>query len=329
MNLSIIVVTHNTREMTIECVRSILEQTTRVQYELIVFDSGSTDGTSEAIRERFPTVKLITSGRDVGFGKANNLAAKGARGRRLLLINPDTVVLDHAIDCLSEFADTTPECRIWGGRTVFADGSLNPSSCWRFATLWSVFCWAVGLNLFKRSVAFNPEAYPGWKRDSVRSVDIVSGCFFLIDRALWQELGGFDPVFFMYAEEADLCIRARRLGAQPKITPTATIVHYGGASYPQKSEFRIHLLAGRVTLMDRHWSPLSRTIGRKLYLLMCLTRWLGYAVAAALLGSGSSRESARQWYEVWGSRWRWVNGWTEAAVNAASPQDSKTAGQFG
>src|SRR3954453_16300686 len=124
MNVSIIVVTHNTREMTIECIRSILEQTTKVQYELIVFDSGSGDGSAEAIRERFPTVKLITSEQDVGFAKGNNLAAKVAQGRRLLLINPDTVVLDHAVDSLNEFADATPECRIWGGRTVFADGSL-------------------------------------------------------------------------------------------------------------------------------------------------------------------------------------------------------------
>jgi GT2 family glycosyltransferase len=329
MDLSIIVVTHNTREMTIECIRSILEQTTRVRYELIVFDSGSTDGSSEAISERFPSVKLMTSPRDLGFGKANNIAAKGAEGTRLLLINPDTVVLDHAIDRLNDFADMTPECRIWGGRTVFADGSLNPASCWKFATLWSVFCWAVGLNLFKGSVVFNSEAYPDWKRDSVRSVDIVSGCFFLIDRAFWQDLGGFDPVFFMYAEEADLCIRARKLGAQPKITPTATIIHYGGASYPQKGELRIHLLAGRVTLMDRHWSAFSRTIGRQLYSLMPLTRWLGYAAAAALLRNGNYRANASEWHEVWGSRWRWVNGWTDAAVNAASPEDSNTAGQFG
>jgi len=295
---------------------------------LIVFDSGSRDGSAEAIKERFPTVKLITSGQDVGFGKANNLAAKAAQGHRLLLINPDTVVLDHAIDRLNEFADVTPECRIWGGRTVFADGSLNPASCWRFATLWSVLCWAVGLNLFKRSVVFNSEAYPDWKRDSVRSVDIVSGCFFLIDRALWEELGGFDPVFFMYAEEADLCIRARKLGAQPKITPTATIIHYGGASYPQKSELRIHLLAGRVTLMDRHWSPLSRMIGRRLYSLITLTRWLGYAAAAAVLRDEDYRARAREWYEVWANRWRWANGWTEAAVNAVSGEDS-SAGQFG
>jgi hypothetical protein len=329
MDVSIVAVTYNTREMTIECIRSILEQTTRVRYELIVFDNGSTDGSSEAIRERFPTVKLITSERDIGFGKANNIAAKGAQGRRLLLINPDTVVLDHAIDCLNEFADTAPECRIWGGRTVFSDGSLNPASCWKFATLWSVFCWAVGLNLFKGSVAFNPEAYPGWKRDSVRSVDIVSGCFFLIDRAFWQDLGGFDPVFFMYAEEADLCIRARKLGARPKITPTATIIHYGGASYPQRSELRIHLLAGRVTLMDRHWSALSRMIGRELYLLMPLTRWLGYAAAATLLWNRNYRVNAREWYRVWESRWRWVNGWTDAAVNAVAMERSKTAGQLG
>src|SRR4051794_22392879 len=121
MDLSIIVVTHNTREMTIECIRSILAETNVVRYELIVFDSGSVDGSAEAIRERFPTVKLIASSQDVGFGRANTIAAKGAQGRRLLLINPDTVVLDHAIDRLNEFGDLTPECRIWGGRTVFAD----------------------------------------------------------------------------------------------------------------------------------------------------------------------------------------------------------------
>src|ERR1043165_5942588 len=113
MDLSIIVVTHNTREMTIECIKSILAQTTCVQYELIVFDSASTDGSSEANRERFPTVKVITSVQNAGFGKANNIAAKGATGRRLLLINPDTLVLEHAIDRLSEFATLTPDSRIW------------------------------------------------------------------------------------------------------------------------------------------------------------------------------------------------------------------------
>jgi GT2 family glycosyltransferase len=329
MDVTVIVVTHNTREMTIECIRSILEQTTSVQYELIVFDSASTDGSSEAIREGFPTVKLITSGQNVGFAKANNIAAKGAQGRRLLLINPDTVVLDRAIDRLNEFATNSPECRIWGGRTIFADGSLNPASCWKCPTLWSVFCWAVGLNLFKSSKLFNPEAYPHWKRDSARRVDIVSGCFFLIDRDLWQELGGFDPAFFMYAEEADLCIRAEKLGARPKITPTATIVHYGGASYPRKSEFRIQMLAGRVTLMDRHWSFVTRTIGRGLYSLVPLTRLLMYSAAAAVLRKAHYRGNAREWYKVWGNRWRWVNGWTEATVNAASAENAKAVRELG
>jgi N-acetylglucosaminyl-diphospho-decaprenol L-rhamnosyltransferase len=224
MDITIIIVTHNTRDMTTECIRSVFEQTTSVRYELIVFDSGSTDGSSEAIRSQFPTVKLITSIEDEGFGNANNIASKGAQGRRLLLLNPDTVILDHAIDRLNEFANGAPECGIWGGRTVFADGSLNPTSCWRFATLWSVFCWAVGLNKFK-SDFFNPEAYPRWKRDTVRSVDMVTGCFFLIDRDLWEALGGFDRAFFMFGEEADLCMRARKLGARPKITPAATIIH--------------------------------------------------------------------------------------------------------
>jgi GT2 family glycosyltransferase len=322
MDVSIIVVTHNTRELTIGCIRSILEQTISIQYELIVFDNASTDGSSEAIRERFPMIKLITSVENVGFGRANNIAANGARGRRLLLINSDTVVVDHAIDRLNAFASTTPDCRIWGGRTTFADGSLNPASCWKDATLWSVFCWAVGLNLFKRSTLFNPEAYPGWKRDSVRPVDIVSGCFFLIDRDLWLKLGGFDLVFFMYAEEADLCLRARRLGARPRITPTATIIHYGGASYPRKSEARIQMLAGRVTLMDRNWSFVSRTIGRGLYWMMPLIRWLTYSMAATVLRKADYRTHAKGWYKVWESRWRWINGWTSVTANAASAENS-------
>jgi GT2 family glycosyltransferase len=184
------------------------------------------------------------------------------------------------------------------------------------------------LNLIKNSMLFNPESYPRWKRDSVRPVDIVSGCFFLIDRVLWHELRGFDPAFFMYGEEADLCIRARKLGARPKVTPTATIIHYGGASYPRKSEFRIQMLAGRVTLMDRHWSPLPRMIGRELYSLMPLTRWLTYSTAAAVLRRANYRENAREWHSVWQSRWRWVNGWTEAAVNAACVENAKAASQL-
>jgi GT2 family glycosyltransferase len=311
MDITIIVVSHNTRDMTIECIRSVISETMIVKYELIVFDSGSTDGSVDAIQKMFPQIALITSAKDVGFANANNIAAKTARGRRLLLLNPDTVILDRAIDRLYAFAEANTESRIWGGRTVFADGSLNPGSCWRHSTPWSVLCFASGLTSLKSSSVFNPESYGRWKRDTVRAVEIVSGCFFLIDRDLWQDLNGFDPVFFMYGEEADLCMRAHKLGARPMITPTATIIHYGGGSYPDESERQIHVLTGRVTLMHRHWGTLSRFVGRYLYYMIPLTRWLGYSVAVVISQNNKYRKNAQVWREVWQNRKEWIRGWTD------------------
>ena len=209
VDLTIIVVSFNTRDMTLDCLRSIERQTRDISYEVIVVDNSSIDGSAQAISDEFPLINLIASDSNLGFAKANNVAADKARGRRILLLNPDTVVIDRAIDRLFAFAEANNACRVWGGRTLFADGSLNPTSCWGRMSLWSLSCFALGLTYFApKSSIFSPEAYGGWDRDTVRHVDIVTGCFLMIDRDLWKQLGGFDPLFFMYGEEADLCRRA-------------------------------------------------------------------------------------------------------------------------
>ena len=277
LDLSIIIVSYNTRDMTLECIDSVLRETTTARYEIIVVDNASADGSAEAIRIKYPTIRLIETGENIGFARANNLAAVSATGRRILLLNPDTVILNHAIDSLYEFALENPECRIWGGRTVFGNGALNPQSCWGRMTLWSTFCNVLGLSQLKGSMFFNPEEYGRWQRDSIRTVDIVTGCFFLIDSDLWKQLKGFDPIFFMYAEEADLCLRAQRFGAKPKINPSATIIHYGGASERDRVDQKIKLLAGKNTLIRRHWSAPTYFAGRLLFLMFPLTRYIGYS----------------------------------------------------
>jgi GT2 family glycosyltransferase len=311
LDVTIIVVSYNTREMTLACLNSVIEQTHSVRYEIIVVDNCSTDGSAEAIRSAYPAVKLIQPGQNLGFACANNLAARSSKAKRLLLLNPDTLILDGAIDRLIDFAEETPNLGIWGGRTVFADGRLNPHSCWRQMTIWSIFCSLVGLSLFRNSAIFYSDGYGGWPRDTVRSVDIVTGCFFLVDRDLWQRLSGFDPVFFMYAEEADLCLRAAKLGARPTVTPTATIVHYGGASEKNRTDKTIKMLAGKVTLMRRHWSPEKFMVGRLLLLLQALTRWGAISTAASLLNRSEWRRRADVWRGVWRARDRWSNGWPE------------------
>ena len=177
----------------------------------------------------------------------------------------------------------------------------------------------IGLNGLTGSILFNSEGYGGWERDTVRAVDIVVGCFFLIDKDLWEELHGFNPVFFMYGEEADLCQRARQNGARPMVTPAATIIHHGGASETDKADQRIKVLASKVTLINHHWSALFAFAGRLLFLMVPLVRLVVYDSLGTLLGRADFQVNAQIWREVWRSRHRWISGWDD--VSTTSPPD--------
>ena len=307
--VSIIVISYNTRDMTLDCLRSVQAET-KVPYELIVLDNQSSDGSVEAIATEFPDIRLMRAEENHGFAKGNNIAVEDARGDYLLLLNPDTVILDGAIDRVVEFAIRAPHARIWGGRTLYGDRSLNPGSCWRRMSLWNVFCRTTGLTgIFPRSPVFNSEAYGGWDRSTERQVDIVCGCFLLIRRVDWQALGGFDPGFFMYGEEADLCLRAiRDLGATPRVTPDATIVHYGGASEKVRSDKMVRLLSSKSELIRRHIPWPYRSFAQTLFRYWPYTRRLISALR------GSNRESARVWREIWNRRAEWQNGYPQGAV---------------
>lgn len=313
-DLTVIIVSYNTREMTLAAVRSLLAGTREVSCEVIVVDNASADGSAQALLDLPPQVRLIALTENIGFARANNLAAEIAKGELLLLLNPDTLVLDGAVDRLVAFARARPDAGIWGGRTLFADGALNPSSVWHRMTLWSTFCHAAGLNaMFRGSPLFDTEAYGGWWRDSEREVDIISGCFFVIRRSLWQRLAGFDSAFFMYGEEADLCLRAARLGARPSFTPAATIVHYGGASEATRAGKMIKLLQAKATLIRRHWPRGSRGAGLVLLAGWPLSRWLAFGAIAALRRSQPWRARAAAWGEVWAARAHWFAGYAGCA----------------
>lgn len=325
VDVSIVVVSYNTRALTLACLDSIAAETRAVRYEVLTVDNASNDGSAAALRAHPLGEQLVASTENLGFARANNVAARQASGEFILLLNPDTVILDGAIDRLVAFARANPQAGIWGGRTLFADGRLNPSSCWGRMTPWNLFCRATGLTgLFAGTTFFNGEAYGGWSRDTVAEVDIVSGCFLLIRRSLWQDLGGFDPTFFMYGEEADLCLRVRKRGARPMITPTATIVHLGGASERTRAGKMIKLLAAKATLVRRHWYPRLAALGVILIAVWPLSRWLALTVAGVALPPSSARaESAATWREIWRRRSEWVVGYTEDRSKAPlEPQTS-------
>ncbi|MCR9216964.1 MAG: glycosyltransferase family 2 protein [bacterium] len=306
--LSILIISFNTREMTLECIRSVFDQTSKTDFELIVLDNASADGSADAIETEFGgRVRLIRSEDNLGFAGGNNAAAKCAKGEFLLLLNPDTVVLDGAIDKLLAFAAARPDAGIWGGRTVFADGSLNPASCWSRQTLWSLTSQAMGFSsLFRKSSFFNPEGLGGWDREGVRQVDIVSGCFLLIRRDLWDRLDGFHPDFFMYGEEADLCLRAESFGACPMVTSEATIVHHGGASEAVRSDKLQRLLAAKCLLLERQFPKSRLGMAKSLLAAWPLTRCLAHSVLSPI--RASSRRSSTVWRDVWAHRSVWLAG---------------------
>lgn len=317
--VSILVISYNTRAMTLACLESLRAET-RTPHEVIVLDNASPDGSAAAIAEAFPGMRLIASPENHGFARGNTIAARAARGAYLLLLNPDTVVKGAAIDRLVDFAARTPEAGIWGGRTVFADGRLNPMSVFGDQTLWSLVCHASGLSAaFRGSAVFNPELYGAWPRDTERAVDVVQGCFLLIRRDLWDRLGGFDPAFVMYGEEADLCRRARDLGFRPRMTPEAEIVHHAGASSRLRSDKQILVLQARITLARRHLPRWQRPLA-----LALLRSWpLGRRIAGALLArtTGQARfaELAAHWDRVWAARGVWSGGFPEAHPSETRP----------
>jgi GT2 family glycosyltransferase len=300
--VSILIVSFNTRELTMECLRSLRYGGAVVDHEVIVVDNASCDGSAAAARTEFPGVRLIQLEQNVGFGRANNIAAAEAKGEFLLLLNPDTVVRAGAVEALVRGAREHPAAGIWGGRTFFADGSLNPASCWARPTPWSLLCIGTGLaKLFPRWRILNPEAYGGWKRDHTREVDIVSGCFLLITRDLWDRLGGFDSAFFMYGEDADLCLRAHRVGARPTIIPDAEIVHHGGASERVRADKMVRLLTAKARLIRRHWR-LAKGFGIAMLRLWAISRIMAHGVLRARRGGAGYRD----WKLIWARRREWL-----------------------
>ena len=176
-------------------------------------------------------------------------------------------------------------------------------------TPWHLLCRATGLTaLFPRTTLFNGEALGGYDRSREREVDIVSGCFFLLDRAFWDKLGGFDPAFFMYGEEADLCLRAKKLGARPRVTPDATIIHHGGASEATRTGKMIKLLSAKTMLIERHWSPALIPVGRALMAAWPLSRWVMLALASRVTGLTKHATAAAVWHEIWQRRGQWMGG---------------------
>ena len=318
--VSVVLVSYNTRELTLKNLAG-LQAGTAVPIEIIVVDNASTDNSAAAIGHAYPEVRVLRLPANVGFGNAVNLGAAQATGRWILLINPDTEPVGDVIRTLVEFAGSHPEHRIYTGRTLRADHTDDGHSVHALPSLWGYVCFATGLSsLRRRSPLFNPDELPGLDRVIGGEVPAVSGCLLLIDRPLWQQLGGFTPDYFMYSEDIDLSARARELGARPVLVPEAQLLHVGGAASSTVNK-RIMVLRGKTTFVRLRWSPGRARLARLLLSAGVLLR--------ATAGPG--------WRDVWRQRATWLDGWpaptgapaipSQSSPTAHSPAPSRSAAQ--
>lgn len=302
--ISVILVSYNTSSYTRRALESLFRETQLSTFEVIVVDNASSDDSVSMIRQFFPQVTLIESGENLGFAGGVQLGAAQAQGKYLLLLNPDTVIVNAAVDRLLRFAKQYPDSGIWSGVTLNNDMSLNTQHAWSKPNLRDLFYSAVGLSkLFSKTCFFNNANYGCWERDTIKDVDIVSGCFFLTTRELWDKLGGLDATFFMYAEEADYCLRAKALGHQPIVTPDARIIHHGGVSHSHFSGKQIKLLKGKVELVNRHVVAWQRPVYKALLYWYVLNKYLVHT----LFKPKSAQR--REWQTVFANRADWLQGY--------------------
>ncbi|BCX05910.1 MAG: glycosyl transferase [Candidatus Roseilinea sp.] len=223
MDVSIIILSHNTRELTCACLRAVLSDaaTSGLSAEMIVVDNASTDGTAPAIRNAFAGVRVIEAGENLGFARGNNLGLAAACGRYRFLLNSDAFVQPGALHALAAFMDAHPDAGACGPMLLNEDGSLQPSGR-PLPTVWSVFVDMTKLYRLARRNVFEER---GRDYGQVARVGEVSGAALMLRREAYETTGGFDPAFFAYYEDVDLCKRIGEAGFAIYYVPDAKVTH--------------------------------------------------------------------------------------------------------
>jgi GT2 family glycosyltransferase len=254
-DVSIIIVGWNVCHYVDKCLDSVFQETKGIRFEVIYVDNGSTDGTVDLVKSKYREALVIDNHYNLGFIKANNQAIRIARGRYVLLLNSDTIVLNNAIVKAIAFADENPKTAIVGCKVLNPDRSLQ-RSCFMQASLLNLILAATYLyKIFPKSHFFGREGMTWWNFDDPRQVDVVVGCFSLVRKVAIDEVGLMDEAFFVYGDDTDWCYRFRTAGWQVMFTPHPQIIHYGGqATKALANPFTLQLYGAKLQYFHK-WHP--------------------------------------------------------------------------
>jgi len=233
LDLSIIIVNWKSKEFLRKCVATIVAETRDLAYEVIVIDSASFDGCGEMLAQEYPQARFIQSRENLGFSKANNTAFEASKGDILLFLNPDTEILSGAISRLYSHIKALPNAGAMGGKLLNTDGTIQTSCVQAFPTILNQTLSADALRrltprsgLWGMKAIFDDDARPA-------EVEMISGACLMMRRDVFKKIGGFSTDYFMYAEDVDLCYKARQMGFANYYLGQAEVIHHGGGSSQQ------------------------------------------------------------------------------------------------
>lgn len=259
MDLSVIVLSYNTKEITDECLRRLQVAGSRLQesgyrIQVIVVDNASSDGSVEMISKKHPWVELIASKENTGYSKGNNIGISKAKGDYILLLNSDALVEEDTLVKCQEFFKQNPHCDVLGAKLIFRNGTFQPSAG-NLPTVSNVICWIMGISLIpgikKYTNSFHPNYPEFFNKD--RRVGWVSGAFFMAKKEVFEKCKGLDENIFMYLEEVELCKRIQKEGFKVWYVPEIIVTHlHGASSKSDRSKIFINELKGLKYYFQKH-----------------------------------------------------------------------------
>jgi len=287
MELSVIIVNWNGKNVLRDCLSSIYRIRHRVDFEVIVVDNASSDDSVRMLQSEFPTVRVLCNPSNLGFAAGNNLGFALAHGRHVLLLNSDTLVLAGALDESVRYLDEHPDVGVVGCRVEFPDGSFQ-TSCYRFSDPWVLFMARLLPLGTVASERLNFGRYLGRQFRIPTEVDCVAGCFMVVRRKVICDCGGLDEDFFMYGEDEEWCGRIKLKGWKVVYFPDVTIIHIHRFSSRQaKRHIRVIECASPMLVLHKRRGHPVAWIGNLVMLAAIVVRipaWIIMDVVRLTLG---------------------------------------------
>lgn len=243
MDVSIIIVNYNTKDLTLQCLESVYSFTKGLTFEVIVVDNSSNDDSIAKIKQFYPQTKLIESDKNLGFGIANNLGYQNSKGEFIFLLNSDTILINNAIKILWEFLNKHENIAIAGGQLYAKDGltKVHSYSC----VFPSIFMEIDQLFVHSFTKIIEKKRYENIKKNGFFQVAFVTGADMMLRRSDIENIGFFDPLFFLYFEETELAYRYFINGKISVFVPEAKIIHLEGGSFSLSKVRNKHFIDGR------------------------------------------------------------------------------------